>query len=181
MRRNLGRVGIWGVLITICIGPFEICIQKNLDLGQEVFITRGTFINRGKGLIRRRQNNKTTKNHTGNEQKTETNNNYYSAENQNHSFMSPIRTDPWVFRLVPPDWFQSLLSPKWAQNKVSLRDIRSLLGPHFGMAGASGWLHDFPWFGQVSPSFGASQSGACCSADGTDSRRSGRVWMGCYL
>ena len=46
MGRNLGRVGISGVLNTICIGPF----QKILDLGQEVFIIRGTFINRKKGL-----------------------------------------------------------------------------------------------------------------------------------
>ena len=46
MRRNLGRVGISGVLITICIGPFKICIQKILDLGQEVFAIRGTLIRR---------------------------------------------------------------------------------------------------------------------------------------
>ena len=30
--------------------PFLICIQKILDLGQQVFIVRGTFINRKKGL-----------------------------------------------------------------------------------------------------------------------------------
>ena len=29
---------------------FLICIQKILDLGQEVFFIRGTFINRKKGL-----------------------------------------------------------------------------------------------------------------------------------
>ena len=47
MGRSLGRFKISGVLTTICIDPFEICIQKILDLGQEVFIT-GTFINRKK-------------------------------------------------------------------------------------------------------------------------------------
>ena len=50
MRRNLGRVGISGVLITKMYWPFFICIQKILDLGQEVFVIRGTFINRKKGL-----------------------------------------------------------------------------------------------------------------------------------
>ena len=51
MRRNLERVWISGVLIRICIGPFQICIQKILDLGQEVLIISGTFINRKKGLV----------------------------------------------------------------------------------------------------------------------------------
>ena len=50
MGRSLGRFKISGVLITICTGPFKICIHKILDLGQEVFIFRGTFINRKKGL-----------------------------------------------------------------------------------------------------------------------------------
>ena len=50
MRRNLGRAGISGVLITTCMWPFGICIQKILDLGQEVFIIRVTCINRKKGL-----------------------------------------------------------------------------------------------------------------------------------
>ena len=50
MRMSLGRFGIFGVRITICIGPFEICIEKSLDLWQEVFIARVSFINRMKGL-----------------------------------------------------------------------------------------------------------------------------------
>ena len=47
MGRSLARFKISGVLITTCIGPFEICIQKILDLGQ-VVIVRGTFISRKK-------------------------------------------------------------------------------------------------------------------------------------
>ena len=50
MRRSLGRFKSSGVLITICIGSFSICIQKILDLGQEVFVIRGTFIDRMRGL-----------------------------------------------------------------------------------------------------------------------------------
>ena len=50
MGRSLGRFKVSGVLITICVGLFQICIQKILDLGQEAFIIRGTFINRKKGL-----------------------------------------------------------------------------------------------------------------------------------
>ena len=48
MWRSLGRFKISGVLITICIGPFEICIQKIADLGQEVLVIGGTFVNRKK-------------------------------------------------------------------------------------------------------------------------------------
>ena len=43
MGRSLGRFKISGVLITICMGPFQKCIQKIVDLGQEVFVSRGTF------------------------------------------------------------------------------------------------------------------------------------------
>ena len=52
MGRSLGRFKISGVLTTTCIGPFQICIQKILDLGQQVFVISGTFINRKKGLLR---------------------------------------------------------------------------------------------------------------------------------
>ena len=38
MGRSLGRFKISGVLIAICIGSFEVCIQNILDLGQEVFL-----------------------------------------------------------------------------------------------------------------------------------------------
>ena len=47
----MGRFGILGALIAICIGSFEASIQKSLDLGLEVLIIRATFINRMKGLM----------------------------------------------------------------------------------------------------------------------------------
>ena len=50
MRRSLGRFKISGILITICIGFISICIQKILEVCQEVFIIGRTFINRMKGL-----------------------------------------------------------------------------------------------------------------------------------
>ena len=34
----------WGVLIAICIGSLKTCVEKIVDLGQEVFIIRVTFI-----------------------------------------------------------------------------------------------------------------------------------------
>ena len=45
-----GKIFGLGVLIPICIGSFKICIQKVLDLGQEVLILRVTFTTRMKGL-----------------------------------------------------------------------------------------------------------------------------------
>ena len=50
MRRSLARFKISGGLITICIGPFQICIHKILDLGQGFCTIRGTFNKRMKGL-----------------------------------------------------------------------------------------------------------------------------------
>ena len=50
MDLSLGRFKISAALITICIGPFSIGIQKMLDLGQEVFVIRGTFLTRKKRL-----------------------------------------------------------------------------------------------------------------------------------
>ena len=48
MGRSLGRFKISVVLITICISPLKIsCVQKVLDLGQEVVII---IINRKSGL-----------------------------------------------------------------------------------------------------------------------------------
>ena len=41
MRTNLGRVWISGVLITICIGLFSICIQRSLDFGSSFLLLGG--------------------------------------------------------------------------------------------------------------------------------------------
>ena len=49
MGRTLGRFKISEVLITICIGPLNM-YSEILDLGSEVFVVRGTIINRKKGL-----------------------------------------------------------------------------------------------------------------------------------
>ena len=39
MGMSLGRFGTFGVSIAMCIGSFQICIDKILDLGQEVLLS----------------------------------------------------------------------------------------------------------------------------------------------
>ena len=43
------RFGMFGILLTICIGSFLTSNQKMLDLGLEVFIPRVAFIHQMKG------------------------------------------------------------------------------------------------------------------------------------
>ena len=50
VRITNGKIWDFGVSITLRIGPFQICIEKILDLGQKVLIISVTFINRMKRL-----------------------------------------------------------------------------------------------------------------------------------